>query len=116
MSSDIFIELRYVLSRPNVFDLYADINGSTKSALESYANTEFGETPDFEYIRSELEPLLLCRISAIPNRSYVVDISDERSVATNEISQLDLHFCVTGESRRLLMRWLELHAVPHEFI
>jgi tRNA(Arg) A34 adenosine deaminase TadA len=92
-----------------MFALGADINGSTEHALEMYTYLERDETPDFEYIRTTLEPVLMCRVAHISARSYVVFV-------TKRDDALYLHFPVAGQSRQLLMQWLAHYDVPHDFI
>lgn len=101
MSSDIFIPLSIVITNPALFELKTDFNVDVKSATQSIV----GPDPDYEWIRSCLEPVVLCKFGARDTWRFVDVTSDN-----------ELHISCSGEFRGWLMKWLIDLKLPYKIV
>ena len=107
MSSDIYIPLWNVLSQPGHFHIYADCNVGMETAREEAG----GIDPDWDYVESCLEPLLMCKFGVgIGIQTRPVDIVEDESGAK------ELHVSIGGGNRKRLCDWLDSHNHRYKMI
>lgn len=90
MSSDIYIPLAVVLSHPGQFELKAALNVDTIEAQLEILKDD----PDMEWVRSCLEPVLLCKFGRRETWRHV------------EVFDKELHISCGGAFRSWLYKWL----------
>lgn len=93
MSSDIYIDMRIVLSHPGCFNFKAALNGDMETIMEAYYFDE-DDDPDWEWIQSLIQPVLLCKFGA-RDTWRVVEVRDRR-----------LHVWCNNTTRVWLEHWL----------
>jgi len=99
MSSDIYIPLRIVLSHLGQFELKAELDGCTHGAY-----SELGEeNVDWDYIQSQLKPVLLCKIGA-RETWRVADV-----IINRPGEEAKLHICCGNSYAHWLIHWLNDH-------
>ena len=108
MSSEIYIPLTVVLSHPGQFELKAALNVDTNSA---YAEIIEDDT-DWDYVRSCLEPVLLCKFGA-REAWHCVEVFTTKAVIQDNghvsKSELSLHICCGVSFFSRLCFWLNEH-------
>lgn len=110
MSSDIYIPLKVVLSHAGQFELRAALNGDIGNARQAM----YDDSIDWEYIESELEPVLLCKFGALQSwRPVDIVVPD---LENDPAAIVELHLSCGGSFRQWLMTWLESHNYPYFII
>lgn len=100
MSSDIYIDLRIVLTHPEHFAIRCEHNDSVQAAAE-YVK---GDDPDYYSAEMALKPVLMCKFGARKSWRYV-EVMDE-----------EFHVSCGGSFRTWLMEWLHEHNYQYTII
>ncbi len=105
MSSDIYIPLDFVLSRPDLFKLDTVFNVDVESAAQEAAEKE----PNWQWVEECLKPTITVKFHLYPHWRYC-------DIAGSADQKRSLHVPVGGDFRRWLLLWLPDNQVPFEVL
>ena len=119
MSSDIYIDLKTVLTHPELFELSSTLNNSSQSALDNLKCDE----PDLEYVKWSLSPVLTCHFK--PSMGFrVVDIyiqvkqtvpKDHPDIAL-VTRELVMHISIGSSRVNAMLGWLNDNNIEYEVV
>lgn len=108
MSSDIYIPLSIVLTHPGKFEIKAALNGCTEVAT---AELNDNHETDWEFIRDQLTPVLLCKFGARATWRHVTictnTLLEHTQFVTTSTKVTEMRVNCSGDFRDWLIHWLE---------
>lgn len=100
MSSDIYIDLKHVANRIELFEFNSVLNGDVETFVEMLE----GDENDYHSAIEALKPVLMCKFGARETWRYV-ELFDE-----------DLHVSCAGDFRFWFINWLADHQISYTII